>query len=484
MHIRDYLFSHRNSDRIAVICGDKQVSYRELHNSSMSLSKELNKFENSRIGIYIGNQIEYLVSYFAVLYSGKTIVPMSVTNKAKKAIGEFSSVGVSVILTTHEFLDVFNQEGSGFKAIAVDYIAPSVEYSEYMIEPVNDIAMLVSTSATTSSPKRVILTDYNITSLVETLIPIVSYSEQSISLVVLPMTSIFMNCHILQMIKLGAKLVIMRGFFTVEAMLKLVNKERVTCFTCSPTTIAIMARSNLEKKYDTSSLNSIVIGGAHMSAQILEKVAVKYPEVCFGVGYGLTETSAAVACNTFSGTSIHRESVGKPLPGIKVSIIKDGAEVGPDEIGEIVIESDTVMQGYLNNEEATRLVVSNGKLFTGDLGKLDQDGYLYVVGRKKSMINTGGLSVFPEEIEEILITHPSILDAKVFGEDDPLLEERIVAQVVVKDTISEKMIKEYCKSHVSLCKVPKRIYFVDKIQKTATGKVIRGGCDDYDSNDR
>lgn len=218
----------------------------------------------------------------------------------------------------------------------------------------------------------------------------------------------------------------------------------------------------------------VVSGGAPMPMELYKAFTSKFP-VNFIEGYGLTEASPVVSMNPVDGVK-KPGSIGLPLPDISMIVAdEEGKEVPMGEVGEILIKGDNVMMGYYNDQEATGNVFINGWLRTGDLGRADEDGYIYIVDRKKDLIIMGGFNVYPREVEEVLYTHPKIMDAAVVGVTDPVRGEVPKAFIVVKEgeTLTDKEIYTFLKGELAQYKIPRIIEFVDDLPKNAMGKVLK-----------
>ena len=227
------------------------------------------------------------------------------------------------------------------------------------------------------------------------------------------------------------------------------------------------------ESHDTSSLRVAITGGQAMPAEVMEKF-----EQAFGIevleGYGLSETTAV---GTFNHPGERRPgSIGKPVDGVAVKIVDDDRnEVAPGDIGEIAIKGANVMAKYWNKEEETREDLRDGWFHTGDMGHVDEDGYVFIDDRKKDMIIRGGENVYPREVEELLYRHEAIEEAAVIGVADERLGEEVAAAIVVKqgEDVSEEEIQEYVKGKVAKYKYPRKIWFLDELPKGPTGKILK-----------
>jgi long-chain acyl-CoA synthetase len=268
----------------------------------------------------------------------------------------------------------------------------------------------------------------------------------------------------------GGKIVLV-PHFSPEAVFENIKREQVTIFAAVPTMLKMLV--DFEGPVaDLSSVRWLLSGGAKLERSLLEEFEQK-----FGIpvheGYGLTEASPVV---TFNPQGFDRKpgSVGIPLRDIEIRIVdENGEELLPGEEGEIVVRGPNVMKGYLNRPEATKEILRDGWLYTGDIGYTDEEGYLYIVDRKGDMIIKGGFNVYPREIEELLSHHPSILEVAVVGVPDPVQGEEVKAYVVLQPEAraSSNEIIAYCMSQIAKYKCPKYVSFVQSLPKNALGRV-------------
>ncbi|MFQ6618919.1 MAG: class I adenylate-forming enzyme family protein, partial [Fidelibacterota bacterium] len=242
-----------------------------------------------------------------------------------------------------------------------------------------------------------------------------------------------------------------------------------------PTVYAILLNLPDAEKYDLSSLRICICGAAPMPVEVFRKFEEKFKAFILE-GYGLSEGTCVSSVNPLDGTR-KIGSIGLPIPEQEMKIFDDqDRELPQGEIGEIVIRGENVMVGYYKNPEATAETLRNGWLHTGDLGYVDEEGYFYIVGRKKEMIIRGGENIYPKEIEEVLYRHPKIAEAAVVGLPDKIWGEEVSAFIVLKlgESLSEEEVIAYCKEHLADYKCPQKVMFTGVFPKTATGKIQKG----------
>ncbi len=500
--------TRRYPDRVAIVFGDSQLSYRDL-------SSEVNRVANGirKLGIIKGDKIalscpnvpHFPIVYFAILKAGASVVPLNVLLKGREIayhlvdsdakayfcfegseqlpMGQNGFEGYRDTVACENMILLTGDPNrvSPFEGINTlgTFVQDESEYFETVSTEFDDTAVILYTSGTTGQSKGAELSHANM--LLNARLAdndVYLRKDPEVHLICLPLFHSFgqtaqMNCGIYT----AGKLVLMSRFDPDEA-LSLMEKERVTYFAGVPTMYwAILNHPNAEK-YDLKSisenLTAAVSGGAAMPVEVMlafnKKFGVKILE-----GYGLSETSPIASFNHYKNeTKIG--SIGTPVWGVKMKIAdSDGNELPVGEHGEVLIKGPNIMKGYYNRPEASAAAIKNGWLFTGDIGRMDEDGYFYITDRVKDMIIRGGFNVYPREIEEVLLSHEDVSLAAVIGVPHESHGEEIKAFVILKDgakTSSESLI-EWSKENMAAYKYPREIELVDSLPMTATGKILK-----------
>lgn len=354
----------------------------------------------------------------------------------------------------------------------------SSDYLEVEIDPTEDLALLQYTGGTTGYPKGVMLTHYNLTSNVqmcETWLYRLD-DEQGVVMGVLPFFHVYGMTTVMNFtIKQGSKMILMPKFNALD-VLKTIDKQKPTLFPGAPTIyVGLLNHPDLDK-YDLSSIEACISGSAPLPQEVQEQ----FENVTGGKlveGYGLTESSPVTHSNFIWEKRING-SIGVPWPDTDCKIFKmdsEWEEAPIGEVGEVAVKGPQIMKGYWKNEEETEKVLKNGWLYTGDMGYMDEDGYFYIVDRKKDMIIAGGYNIYPREVEEILYEHEGIQEAVVAGVPDPYRGETVKAFIVLKDgyAITEDELNKYCRQKLAAYKVPRIYDFRKELPKTAVGKILR-----------
>ena len=337
----------------------------------------------------------------------------------------------------------------------------------------DDLAVILYTSGTTGVPKGVALSHANLESNARSAAQLSELDRSEWGVAVLPLSHSYgltlMNAGHL----LGSRAALLR-WFNPEDVLKTIEEFRAVAMSGVPTMFVYLLNYADAGRYDTSSMRLWGSGAAPLPAEIVEPFERKFGGKIVE-GYGLTEASPVVSAHRLSGTR-KLGSVGQPIPGVQVSIQDDeGGVVPTGDVGEVCVKGPNVMVGYYKSPDETARTIRNGWLHTGDMGRLDADGFLYIVERKKDLIIRGGFNVYPREVEEALYAFPAVAEAAVVGMPDPLMGEEVRAFVVLKNgahAAAEDVIA-FCQSRLARFKCPKEVRFVDSLPKSPIGKILR-----------
>jgi long-chain acyl-CoA synthetase len=335
--------------------------------------------------------------------------------------------------------------------------------------------VILYTSGTTGTPKGAELTHDNLLSNVDTILStLIEMQQDDVVLGALPFFHVFgLTCGLNSTVKAGGTLTLLPRFDPDKA-LEIFARDTVTIFEGVPTMYVAMLHADSADSADTSSLRLCVSGGSAMPGEVLrsfeEKFGCKILE-----GYGLSETSPVAS---FNHPDRERKvgSIGTPVAGVDMKVVdEDGGEVPQGEVGEIVIKGPNVMKGYWRKGEETERAIVDGWFHTGDMAKVDEEGYFFIVDRKKEMILRGGYNVYPREVEEVLYEHPAVAEAAVVGVPDEKMGEEVGAAVVLKkgQEVSADELRSYVRDNVANYKYPRKIWFVDELPKGPTGKILK-----------
>jgi long-chain acyl-CoA synthetase len=422
------------------------------------------------------------VAYYGVLRAGGVVVPMNPLLKAREVEFYLGDSGAALVFAWHEFAAAAEAGATAAGADAVKVTPGAFERLLASVEPSADVidvqgedtAVILYTSGTTGKPKGAELTHANLSQNVEVAVALLALDARSVLLGALPLFHAFgQTCAMNAAVAVGATLSLIPRFNANKA-LEIIERDRVTVFEGVPTMYAAMLHAPDSDTYDTSSLRVCISGGAAMPVEVMRGF-----EEHFGCtvleGYGLSETSPMAS---FNHPDRERKpgSIGTPVRGVEMKVVDDdGNEVAQGERGEIVIRGHNVMKGYWKRPDATAEAIRDGWFHSGDIGRIDDDGYFFIVDRKKELIIRGGFNVYPREIEEVIYEHPAVREAAVIGIPHPELGEEVAAAVVLKSgsTASDVEIRDYVKANVAAYKYPRHVWFMDELPKGATGKILK-----------
>jgi long-chain acyl-CoA synthetase len=487
MNLADNLSNsaREHGDRVALKLDDAELTYTQLEAASAQLAgvlREKGVEAGDRVGIMLPNVPYFAVCYYGVLRHGAVVVPMNVLLKKREVGFYLSDPEAKVLFAWHGFAEAARAgaEETGAELVLVEpgefeqLLGAAEPLSEVADRAEDDTAVILYTSGTTGTPKGAELTHANLAHNVEVNRAIFDLAEGAVVLGALPLFHSFgQTCGLNTTLAAAGCLTLIPRFDPGKA-LEIIARDRVQIFQGVPTMYAAMLNHPERESYDTSSLEICASGGSAMPVEVMRAF-----EEAFGCkvleGYGLSETSPVAS---FNHPDRERKpgSIGTPIEGVEMKVVDDdGNEMPVDEPGEIVIRGHNVMKGYWNKPEATAESIRDGWFYTGDMAKVDEDGYFFIVDRKKDLIIRGGYNVYPREIEEVLYEHPAVREAAVIGVPHDDLGEEVAAAVALKEgaEASEDELRAHCKEQVAAYKYPRQVWFVDELPKGPTGKILK-----------
>ena len=484
----------RHARRPALQHGLHQVTYGELDALSDALANTLQRLGLlARHGfLFLPNSIEYAVAYFGVAKAEGIIAPTPISLPQDRLAGEMAYCDAAYAITDRQHADAVMaaacQTANICAVITLDDSGRQIETKSLRgldgsptipgVLPHDDLALLVSTSGTASDPKRVMLSHANLAANIRSFDQIAKLSEDDIGAIVLPMTAVGTNTtELLAYLSAGMTINIHKDIFVLGNFLNMLERQRVTVANVTPFILSTMLARSQEVAPKLATVQKIFFASAPFAVDTFRQLLAAFPDTGFYYGYGLTEASPR--CTTLSpADQPHKlESSGRPLQDVEVAVVdEEGRALAPGEFGEITVRGPNVMLGYYKKPQESARVLRDGWLSTGDCGYQDEDGYLYIRGRKKNIIITRGISVSPEEVEQELLGYPDVRDAYVAGCNDDRLGETIVAYVVPREeaTPDQGRLKEYLRNRLDPAKIPSRIEFVSQLRRNHNMKLIRG----------
>lgn len=501
----------------------RQVSYLELYESALKFGnylKSLGISKGDRVAIMLPNCPQNVIAFYGILYAGGVVVQTNPLYTEKELAYQMNDSGARAILTLDilfprvskvigetalenvivtgikdylpfpkNVLYPFVQKREYGMTVKVEHRGRNHLFTEVMkrkqAEPIEtldiqqeDLALLQYTGGTTGAPKGVMLSHRNLIANTEMCAAWMYRCEpgEEVVLGILPFFHVYgMTTVLVLSVSQGNKMVLVPKF-DPATVLKLIDKQSPTLFPGAPTIYIGLLNHPDIGNYDLSSIKACLSGSAPLPVDI----QMQFEKITKGKlveGYGLSESSPVTHSNLIWDGKRKEGSVGLPWPDTEAAIFRTGTTelVEQGEVGEIAVRGPQVMKGYWNRPEETAATIKDGWLLTGDLGYMDEDGYFYVVDRKKDMIIASGYNVYPREIEEVLYEHPAVAECIVAGVPDPYRGETVKAYIVRKQgtDLTEQELNEHCRKSLAAYKVPKLYEFRDELPKTAVGKILR-----------
>ncbi|MUV39381.1 Long-chain-fatty-acid--CoA ligase [Lentibacillus sp. JNUCC-1] len=500
----------------------KDMSYEELLGEAKQMAgyfQRLGVSKGDRISIMLPNCPQSVIAYYGALMAGATVVQTNPLYTERELEYQLKDSGSKIIVcldilfprvtNIKEETDIEHVIVTGIKdylPFPKNLVYPFIQKKQYKmvvnvtpskdthvwksiineappvyeivdVDPLEDLALLQYTGGTTGYPKGVMLTHYNLVANVQMCkawLYNIKESQETI-LGVLPFFHVYGMTTVMNMsIMISAKMVLMPKF-EPEDVLKAIEKQKPTLFPGAPTIYIGLLNHPKLKNYDLSSIEACISGSAPLPVEVQQQ----FETITGGrlvEGYGLTESSPVTHANFVWAERVNG-SIGVPWPDTDSKVIDmatmEEAPIG--EVGEIAVKGPQIMKGYWNNEEETIQTLKDGWLYTGDMGYMDENGYFYIVDRKKDMIIAGGYNIYPREVEEVLYEHEAIQEAAVAGVPDPYRGETVKAYIVLKPgyKTTEEELNKHCRKHLAPFKVPRIYEYMEELPKTAVGKILR-----------
>lgn len=475
-------------DKVAIKLDDAELTWQQLHGLAAKAAGALRAAglePGDRVSLILPNVPAFPVLFYGTLLAGGTVVPMNPLLKGQEIEYFYTDSGAKFSFAWGDFLAEAQAgaQGTDTRVIASGPVGPSDEDlapGEPITEPVeradDDTAVILYTSGTTGRPKGAELTHRNLDlNAKRSAEDIIQIGSDDVVMGCLPLFHVFgLTCGLNASVRSGSTLTLIPRFDPGKA-LEVVTRDKVTVFEGVPTMYGAILHHPEAKNTDMSSLRTCVSGGSSLPEQTLTEFESTF-DVQILEGYGLSETSPVASFNmpdmvTKPGT------IGRAIPGCEMKLVgDDGQDVGPGEgVGEIAIRGDNIMKGYWNKPEATEEAIPDGWFRSGDIASVDEDGFYTIVDRKKDVIIRGGMNVYPREIEEVLYSHPDVLECAVVAVPHPDLGEDVGAAVSLQEgaTSSTEDIQQYVKDRVAAYKYPRSLWVIDELPKGPTGKILK-----------
>jgi long-chain acyl-CoA synthetase len=478
--------AEQRGDSTAFKLDDIELSYHMLDCAASRISNLLEDRglePGDRVGLMLPNVPYFPSIYYGILRAGGVVVPMNVLLKGREVSYYLGDSGAKLLFAWGDFADAAD-EGADEAGAEVILVKPgefeklvgsySDEY-DTVDRAGDDTAVVLYTSGTTGKPKGAELTHDNLLHNCRAMANFADIDENEVLLGALPLFHSFgqtctMNCAVA-----AGAMVTMLPRFDPEKALEIIERDRVTIFQGVPTMYNAMLHANRADSADVSALTRCMSGGAAIPVELIRGFEERFGAMILE-GYGLSETSPVASFN-HPDRERKAGSIGTPIEGVEMQVWDDdGNELPQGEVGEIVIRGHNIMKGYLNQPEATAEAIdAEGWFRSGDMAKVDEDGYFFIVDRKKDLIIRGGYNVYPREVEEVLYEHPAVQEAAVVAVPDEKLGEEVGAAVVLikGESLDAAELKSYVKEQLAAYKYPRKVWFVDELPKGPTGKILK-----------
>jgi long-chain acyl-CoA synthetase len=475
----------RHAKRPAVVDGEKVVLYETLEKRIRTLALKLYRMgirQGDRVALLLPNGLDFVTGYFGIAAVGAIVVPINDHYQHTELRYFLDECGVSLLITSRDFAPICHQVLPVRKSPcqlfwaedlpdACELDDPSSEDLKVDIAPETPV-MYQFSSGSTGRPKRIGRTHKNLLFELDSLIQTLRITHEDRFLGVAPFSHVNgLMRSMMASLRAGAVLYPLARFDR-QVVAEAIEKNRISIFIGVPFMPSMLAKSHFRRRPDFSSLRLCVTASAPMpkklNQQFYENFGIYVRQL-----YGSTETGT-ISANLGPCIEGSLDSVGTPIAGVEVEVFADDGRIAkPGEIGEFAVKSEAAIKGYDGLDEVNKEAFRDGYFFTGDLGKTDEEGLLYLAGRKKFFINRGGYKIDPYEIEEILESHPRVDEAVAVGVPTPFGDEKVKAVIVLNGPCAEEDIVEYCRGKIADFKIPSLVEFRDSLPKSPTGKIRR-----------
>lgn len=527
-------YAQATPEQPACIHGDEVVTHGEIECQANRVARTLHELgvrRGDRVGLLIENSSTYIAAYYGILKCGAVTVAMFTTTTTRTLSFILNDCDVLVLLTQAKHLkllealraqlpklravvlldapgpgleaeNVTSSEGSTGAVETTNTAVQSgtgnfagLEFAEWPWQMINwqhvvqqpehalnvkmidwDLASIIYTSGSTGDPRGATLSHLNIMTNTRSIVDYAGLRAEDRIMVVLPFPYVYGKSLLNTHIAVGGTVVLDNRFVFPNVILQTMQEKAATGFAGVPSTYAFLLGISAVRKMEFPALRYLMQAGGAMAPALIREVMEIFQGKKIFIMYGATEASARLSYLPPEDLPRKVGSIGKAIPNVELRIIKDdGVEAGPGEIGEIVARGANMMQGYWNQPQETAAVLTQHGFHTGDLGRRDEEGFFYVVGRKRDMIKSSGYRVSPKEIEETLLEHPHILETAVIGIPDPYVGEAICAYIVPKNgvPVPEDELMAYCKERLPEYKRPRRVILRQSLPKNASGKIMK-----------
>jgi long-chain acyl-CoA synthetase len=477
-------------DAEALVYGARRVTYAALWRQVCAVAGYLRGVgltEGDRVAVVLENSTEYIAAYYGTLAAGGVAVGMNASARARELSSWLTHCEARILFVDARHPDLQQLVDTDFPALTIVIVDPSGQRGEWTSvlssspaapadSRADDPAAILYTSGTTGRPKGVTLTHGNLSNNAASIIEYLGLKPSDRVLNLLPFFYSYGSSVLHTHLAVGATVVVENQLVYPQRVLMRMADERITGFPGVPSTFALLLQAGDFSKFNLTSLRYLTQAGGAMPTPTVRRLCEALPQAKLFVMYGQTEATARLTYLPPERLSDKLGSVGIPIPGVEILVTDDNdGAVGPGVLGEVCVRGGNVMKGYFRDEEATRDVLRNGWLHTGDLGHLDADGYLYLQGRRSDIIKSGAHRISPLDIEDVIVALPEVAEAAVVGVPDEVLGEAIKAVITLKPgaTLDAMKVQRHCSEQLPRYKVPRTIEFATSLPRTSSGKIMR-----------
>ena len=482
MNAIDYFFETTSSLEKPFLVGKEEITYNDLYKESLNLASWIRKEVGTGNNIIIlsVNNLFMLKAYLAIIKSENVCIPLD-PNIEKENFNYIAKLTQpSMILLTDDVMKKLPL--SDYRCVLPSDISGIEEYEDSDFNYETDAekcAEIIFTSGSTGEPKGVMISHKNLIANTSSIVEYLELTSDDRMLVVLP----FYYCYGLSLLhthlRVGGSIVFNNSFIFLGKVIQDLLEYKCTGFAGIPSHFQILLRkSDTFKETRFPNLKYVTQAGGKLATIFMDEFREDHPEIKFIVMYGQTEATARLSWLPPELHESRKGSMGKGIPRVELKVVNEkGEKIKPGEIGEVIAQGDNVMMGYFHDEEGTNKALRNGWLYTGDLGTVDEDDYIYLTARSKEIIKVRGKRVSPKEIEAVILEIPGVIDCTIDSIEDEIEGEKLKATVVIrkdyKDSLTGEVIKQHCSQHLALYKIPQVYELKDNLTITATGKKIK-----------
>lgn len=488
-------------DKTAFVFQDKETSYSELEGAVRKFASQLEKMgyqKGDHIALVVGNSPYYVIGMYGALRMGAVVIPINPLYTAREMNYMLKNGDVKAVITMDVLLEKFTEIADDLPGIQ-HYISCETGKAFEMNDPTitskmksfseiiafgdpnfeapevagDDLAIILYTSGTTGQPKGAMLSHQNLYSNATDVADYLKINGDDGVIAALPMFHVFCLTVSLNAPLMNGGTILIMPKFSPQEVFRIAKTYKATIFAGVPTMYNYLLQSAQGNADDFTGIRLCISGGASMPVSLLKAFEEAF-HVIVSEGYGLSEAAPVTSFNPLDRPR-KPGSIGQSIMNVKNKVVDElGEEVAAGEVGELIVQGPNVMQGYYKMPEETAATLKEGWLHTGDMARMDDEGYFYIVDRKKDMILVGGYNVYPREVEEVLYAHPNVVEVAVVGVPDPNTGEAVVCYVVSNDSsLTDTVVRDFCEAHLAQYKIPSKIEFLNELPKNTTGKILR-----------